>query len=149
MKYVDDLIQFLPENMKLFGKALKSLDKVAKSCFGMVLLPTWDQDIKDFLEVYDQLGIGYTPKVHVLAVHVKQFIEAQEKPLGIFTEQPFEALHADFKKVWKNYYRGRNNKRSTDRDEDADTTDAHGTRYKKKPTNTRFTVHTAWRLAVT
>ena len=108
MKYVDDLIQFLPESMKLFGKALKSFNKVAKSCFGIVLLPSWSQDIKDFLEIYDQLGIGYTPKVHVLVVHVKQFIDAQEKALGIFIEKPFEPLHADFKNVWKEYYCGRN-----------------------------------------
>ena len=109
-KYAGELTQFLPNEMKKFGIALSSFGKVKKACFGMVLDDNWEQVLEEFLNSYDALGIGYTPKCHVLAVHVAQFIKATGSSLGKFTEQPFEALHADFKKVWRNYKRVRNNK---------------------------------------
>ena len=101
--------EFLPKDLKKFGIALQALKKVSHSCFSMTLGEDWENDLTTFLVAYDALDIGYTPKVHALAVHVPQFIKKTGKSLGRFTEQPFEALHADLKKVWQNYKRNRKN----------------------------------------
>ena len=110
LSYSEDLTNWLPEDLKRFGEALTLLNKVKKSCFGMDLLPSWEFDLERFIEKYESLELGYTPKIHALKVHVKQFITLTGHSLGRYTEQPFEAIHKDFKNVWINYKRTRNNK---------------------------------------
>ena len=42
-------------------------------------------------------------KGHVLIYHVEEFLKRTGKPLGIYTEQCSEAVHANFKKTYKRY----------------------------------------------
>jgi len=39
----------------------------------------------------------------VLIYHVEEFLKRTGKPLGIYTEQCSEAVHANFKKTYKRY----------------------------------------------
>ena len=50
-----------------------------------------------------ELGIRVTPKIHALFVHVKQFCSKNKLPLGAFSEQASESVHANFKTVWKHF----------------------------------------------
>jgi len=47
--------------------------------------------------------ISVTPKIHIVMVHVQQFLEMKgdEKGLGYWSEQAFEAVHANFKIGWE------------------------------------------------
>ena len=110
LNIAEEMTHWLPEELKGYGEALTLLSKVKKSCFGLDLGQFWEEDLDKFLEKYETLGIGFTPKVHALKVHVKQFIKMTGHSLGRYTEQPFEAIHKDFKSVWTNYKRARNNR---------------------------------------
>ena len=67
---IDDLIDFLPDDLKCFGIALSLFDEVKKSMFGSVELhKNWMDKLQRFENVYYKLDrefkIGFTPKTHV------------------------------------------------------------------------------------
>ena len=99
----DLLEKDLPHDMQHFVKALKDFDQVRRSCFGQILHEDYVQAILDFQESFMELGIRVTPKIHALFVHVKQFCSKNKLPLGAFSEQASESVHADFKTVWKHF----------------------------------------------
>ena len=70
MRKVDLLQQELeemPEEALLNGlpyiHAMRAFSKVVESCFGMQLLDSYDQDIREFKRLYFALGVTVTPKV--------------------------------------------------------------------------------------
>ena len=110
LKHSEEMTHWLPKELKGYGEALTLLSKVKKSCFSMDLEENWEDDLNKFLKKYQELDLGWTPKTHVMKVHVKQFIELTGHALGRYTEQPFEAIHKEFKNIWSNYKRQGNNK---------------------------------------
>ena len=61
---------------------LRCLHEIVKSCFGMDLDPQYDYYIQKFENVYKDLGISITPKVHILIKHVPEFIRKHNRSLG-------------------------------------------------------------------
>ena len=57
----------MPEEALLNGlpyiHAMRAFSKVVESCFGMQLLDSYDQDIREFKRLYFALGVTVTPKV--------------------------------------------------------------------------------------
>ena len=50
-----------------FVQALRLFDKVVSSCFGQILDPEYETNIRDFSEQYRSLGISVTPKVNIVS----------------------------------------------------------------------------------
>ena len=62
----------------------------------MDLNPQYQYYIKHFENVYKDLGISVTPKVHILIRHVPEFIKKHNRSLGWYSEQALESIHYDF-----------------------------------------------------
>ena len=62
----------------------------------MSLDPEYDTYIRKFKEVYKDLGITITPKVHILTEHVPEFCKKHNNSLGLYSEQALESSHYDF-----------------------------------------------------
>ena len=75
---------------------LRCLYKVVTSCFGMELDKEYEIHIQEFKDVYVNLGISITPKVHILVHHVSDFINKHNRSLGWYSEQAIETIHYDF-----------------------------------------------------
>ena len=50
-----------------------------------------------------RFAVSETVKMHILMVHVEQFIEMTGKPLGEFSEQSLEDSHSLFQEYWKKF----------------------------------------------
>ena len=62
----------------------------------MQLDPNYESYIIKFKEIYGDLGISITPKVHILVHHVPEFIKKHQRSLGWYSEQSIETIHYDF-----------------------------------------------------
>ena len=71
---------------------------VVVSCFGMVLDPKYNTYINIFEDIYKDLNISVTPKVHILINHVPEFLKKHNRSLGWYSEQTLESIHYDFKR---------------------------------------------------
>ena len=102
LKNVDRLQQIAEfHNMHIIKKyvhILRCLYDVVKSCFGMKLDVEYEKYINIFQNVYKDLGISTTPKVHILIEHVPEFIKKHNRSLGWYSEQALETTHYDFKR---------------------------------------------------
>ena len=84
-----------------YANALQEMGQMVKSCFGSDLRNGWQDDVADFCQAYRQLGISITTKVHIVKDHLMDFCEKNRWGLAKFSEQSFEAVHADFAKFWE------------------------------------------------
>ena len=102
LKNVDRLQQIAEfHNVHIIQKyvhILRCLYDVVKSCFGMKLDVEYEKYINIFQNVYKDLGISTTPKVHILIKHVPEFIKKHNRSLGWYSEQALETTHYDFKR---------------------------------------------------
>ena len=96
LKSVDKLQQVAPLHILKYVHALRCLHRVVDSCFGMTLDPEYEAHIAQFAEIYLDLGISVTPKVHILIKHVPEFCKKHGRSLGWYTEQASESVHYDF-----------------------------------------------------
>ena len=80
-------------------QVFRALREVQEACFSMVLMPDFKVKINLFSNLYRQLGITVTPKVHILESHIIDFYEitGEKVGLGFFSEQGFESMHHDMK----------------------------------------------------
>ena len=62
----------------------------------MILDPQYELHIRTFKEIYCDLGINITPKVHILTEHVIDFCQSNNRSLGWYSEQALESTHHDF-----------------------------------------------------
>ena len=74
----------------------------------MELLSDWELKIKNFQTCYKTLKISVTPKIHSIFYEIPIFIKRKNKPLGYFSEQKFESVHADLKPTLAWYKRAEN-----------------------------------------
>ena len=84
-------------------ETLRSFNNVVKACFSSSLDENYKEIIGQFTRDYKSLNISITPKVHIIMDHIVPFIEEIEQPLGIYSEQASESVHADFTKFWEKY----------------------------------------------
>merc|ERR1712240_295075 len=96
LKNVGILQQMAPLNIQKYVHCLRSLYQIVVSCFGMELDPLYHKYIKDFKEIYLDLDISVTPKVHILIEHEPEFCKKHERSLGWYSEQALESCHYDF-----------------------------------------------------
>ena len=101
---LDKLQQMAPLNIQKYVHILRCLYQVVESCFSsMSLDPEFESYIQKFKEVYMDLGISITPKVHILTEHVPDFCKRHNKSLGLYSEQALESSHYDFlRNCWEN-----------------------------------------------
>ena len=50
-----------------------------------------------------EVGVPITPKLHILAVHVEEWISSHQRSLELDSEQALEASHSIFLKLWNSY----------------------------------------------
>ena len=105
---LDDLENSVPSNLKMFVTALRDFKKVKDGCFGQTLDEWFECYISDFRRSFKALKMKETHKVHTLLDHVADFCNERFEPLGRYSEQASESVHADFKKVYANYARDPN-----------------------------------------
>ena len=96
-----DTLQQIAESCNMFViqkyvHILRCLYDIVISCFGMNLNPQYQYYIKKFENVYKDLGISVTPKVHILIRHVPEFIKKYNRSLGWYSEQTLESTHYNF-----------------------------------------------------
>ena len=71
---------------------------------GKMLIDGYLKKISEYKLAFRKLQILMSVKVHILVDDVPRYIRLlSKKPLGHDTEQPFEGLHQEYGKTWKNY----------------------------------------------
>ena len=109
LKNVDKLIEICPVFVNKYAAVLKLFNDVVASSFGANLSVDYINKLAKFKDAYLKLGeISVTPKVHAVFFHVEEclkFTNNSSHGLGLapFSEQTIEAVHHDFKPIWKNY----------------------------------------------
>ena len=93
---------------KLFFTALLAFKKVNTMVFGVELSAGWRDALKELKDAVHALHsseakLPITPKLHVLTVHVEQWLERHQQGLGLLCEQALEAAHHIFKRLWENF----------------------------------------------
>lgn len=86
-----------------FVKAFDHFQLVVQSCFGKNLDFEFKRHINDFKRSYLDLQIPVTPKAHCVFYHVIQFCERNNKALAFYGEQAVEAVHFQFKSIWRKH----------------------------------------------
>ena len=74
-------------DLLLYVESMRAFNKVRKSCFGMDLEESFEEDIAAFKEAYVKVGLSVTTKAHILFEHVADFCKKHGKGLGHFSEQ--------------------------------------------------------------
>ncbi|CAL4067310.1 unnamed protein product, partial [Meganyctiphanes norvegica] len=93
-----DILQQMAESddkhiIQKYVHILRCFYDVVKSCFGMTLDPQYDTYINQFKYAYKDMDITITPKVHILLMHVPDFITKHNRSLGWYSEQTLESVH--------------------------------------------------------
>ncbi|CAL4251128.1 unnamed protein product [Meganyctiphanes norvegica] len=96
LKNTDSLQQMADLNIQKYVHILRALHLIVTSCFGMKWDPQYKTYINEFKDLFIDLGISITPKVHILTEHVPEFIEKHGLSLDWYSEQALESVHYDF-----------------------------------------------------
>ena len=84
-----------------YYNVLVAFKQVSESVFGTKLRPSWREHLHHLKDVIHILvsseGMPLTPKLHVLTVHVEQWIDRNGRAMGKEGESSGEALHH----IWK------------------------------------------------
>ena len=100
----DEVFKVLPSTAKCFATALKKLKYVQDACLGLTLFGNWRDKIREFETAYKDLHISMIDKCHILVHDVPRFLDRPNaKPLGYWTEQQFESVHADYCTTFHNF----------------------------------------------
>ena len=100
---LDLLRENLPTDLHKYVDLAECFGEVKKACFSSDLLPGWDEKIDEFEQLYDEVGMTVTTKVHALVRHVREQCYKYDQGLGAFSEQAVESSHFEFKEIWKRY----------------------------------------------
>ena len=80
-----------------YYNALVSFKQVSESVFGTELHPSWREHLhylKDVIHIlFSSQGMSLSPKLHVLTVHVKQWIDRNSLAMDKEGKSSGEALH--------------------------------------------------------
>ena len=108
LKRLGDLENYMEDaDKKLYLEALMAFKTVSESVFGKQLHPQWRvhlYQLKDHIRKLASLkGLSITPKLHVLTVHVEQWVDRHSRAMGRESESPGEAFHH----LWKREVEGK------------------------------------------
>ena len=109
-----DLADYCPSNCLPLIDLLRSFLPIVSGCFGSVLDPHYRSLIADFRQMFvraqrhvDALKLGVslsvTWKIHVLIVHLPDFIDRVGCSMARFSEQTGESVHHAMKKILSRY----------------------------------------------
>lgn len=90
--------------LKKYVHAMRALSDLKSACFGVELDESWEYKLEVFINSFSKLSIARTPKYHIIEKHIAPFIKKTGKPLGFYTEAPFESLHHVFKAEMSQLY---------------------------------------------
>ena len=94
-------------------KLLELFSDVVSKCFGMKLDSGYKAAIQRFSDAYMELNkekpktFTVTPKIHIVMYHMQEYLELknaeeeENRGLGYMSEQAFEAVHSDMKRMWE------------------------------------------------
>ena len=98
----------VPAELHIFVDFLQAFKSVKDSCFGYTLYPDWDNDLKRFTAIFKQMrrqfaSVSETVKIHIVSVHVRQFLlrDGCKRGLAEFSEQEGESAHQHWDKIWQ------------------------------------------------
>jgi hypothetical protein len=104
---VDKLAKVIPLQFFEFIQFFKDMENMMKSVFGYTLNPNYKDIISrlrnSFEVVHKRFQVPETVKIHIMLVHVEQFIDITGKPLGEYSEQALEDSHSLFHEYWKRF----------------------------------------------
>ena len=85
-------------NMRLFYVTFLAFKDVASTAFSSgALHPLWRAQLHHLRDCINALnrvfGMSITPKLHIMIVHIEQWIDSFGRPLGMEGEQGGEAVH--------------------------------------------------------
>ena len=85
---LDDLEEFLPRDLKPFALTLKKFRQLVHACFRneTKLDQNWPQYHREFMTLIKSLNIPMWRKLHVIDLHVPEFLNLRNVPLGRYTE---------------------------------------------------------------
>ena len=116
---IEELEKVIPAEWELFIPCFKAFRAVIKACFGCYTLEEdYKVKIAEFKtsqdELYaeiDRITSGWTPKekppahvttkFHIMDEHIITFCDHFGLPLGAFSEQGLERIHATFARLWE------------------------------------------------
>ena len=84
---LDQLMEIVPLEHEDIVECLFYFLDVCVACFSEELHPGYAFKIAKWFNKYKELNISVTPKVHLLGIHVPQFLAFYGKAMGIFSEQ--------------------------------------------------------------
>ena len=94
-------------------KLLEIFSEVVSRAFGKKLDSGYKAALQSFSSAYMELNkekpktFTVTPKIHIVMFHVQEYLElmnaeeAEDRGLGYMSEQAFEAVHSDMKRMWE------------------------------------------------
>ena len=104
---MDKLEAVIPDHLYPFITFFNDIARVMDSAFGYTLDPNYKDVISKLRESFKvirwRFAVSETVKMHILMVHVEQFIEMTGRPLGEFSEQSLEDSHSLFQEYWKRF----------------------------------------------
>lgn len=114
LEYTDDLFNAVPVNCRPLVELLQVFEPIVSGTFGHNLDPDFEMLIKDyvnkFLEVqrYCQsmeppVKLNITWKVHVIAIHLPQFLRKSGVGMARYSEQTAESVHHRMKASFERF----------------------------------------------
>ena len=87
-----------------YVKAFAKFGDVVKACYGKEFGKDAPVLISEFGDLFKNLQLVITPKVHAVLVHIVEFCSEYQTGLGVWSEQASEAVHFDFEaSTWQRY----------------------------------------------
>ena len=106
LTHVESIAAEIPLHLWPFITFMRALNEVKFACFTTDYLdPNYREVIGEFdkcvKELHSKFKISIINKWHILTVHVPQWIDHFQKPLGRYGEHELEGLHHRFKEIRK------------------------------------------------
>lgn len=98
-----ELRDYIIPDAAFFVDILGALNSVVDGCFGYDLAEDYASRIDHLEWLLKSNGISLTPKLHIIIVHVKEFIGKFDLGLGYFSEQAGESIHHMWARFFENF----------------------------------------------
>ena len=121
LTHVESIAAEIPLHLWPFITFMRALNEVKFACFTTDYLdPNYREVIGEFdkcvKELQSKFKISIINKWHILTVHVPQWIDHFQKPLGRYGEHELEVLHQRYKEVRQKRFIVKNKKNSSYKD---------------------------------
>ena len=111
-KFLNNLERFkqrlvASDDLLLFYNFFCAFKNLKDGTFGTILAENWQELCEEFrsslLILNSSMGVPITPKLHVMATHIQEWLATHRRALGDDSEQALESSHRIFSKVWESY----------------------------------------------